>query len=209
VNWKTARQPQSPPALDAAGLRRDGMPGDGTPWSGSQSLEAAARADFARVYEEHFEFVWRSLRLLGVRSDALDDVSQDVFSAVARQLGCFEGRSSLRTWLFGISQNIASNHRRLRARKLDRLESLGGHVASSEPSPLAHAEGREAADAILEFCDGLDEGRRAVFVLGLLEGVPAPEIAALLGISVNTVYSRIRTLRDALERRLAEREGEL
>ena len=172
------------------------------------ALAALARRDFARLYEEHFEFVWRSLRVLGVRPDALDDVTQDVFAAVARQLGGFEGRSSLRTWIFGIAQNIASNHRRSRARKLDRLEPLPAHVLSSEPSPHAHSEGREAADAILEFSETLEEGRRAVFVLGLLEGMPAPEIAALLGIPVNTVYSRVHALRGELERHLARRELE-
>ena len=203
LNWKAAGNPEHPSELDASGLAAIRPKG-----SGPGLLEAAARRDFAQVYEEHFEFVWRSLRLLGVQRDALDDVSQDVFSAVARQLGRFEGRSSLRTWVFGIAQNIASNHRRLRARKLDLLEPLAEPFVSPEPSPHAHTEGREAADAILKFCDGLEESRRTVFVLGLLEGVPAPEIAALLGIPINTVYSRVRTLRDALERHLSEHEVE-
>jgi DNA-directed RNA polymerase specialized sigma24 family protein len=42
----------------------------------------------------------------------------------------------------------------------------------------------------------------------LLEGVPAPEIAALLELPLNTVYSRLHSLRQALRRRLAEREVE-
>jgi RNA polymerase sigma-70 factor (ECF subfamily) len=195
---------QSGEALEARGTALRNV----APCSEALPVEPAARHDFARVYEEHFELVWRTLRLLGVRRDALDDVSQDVFSAVARQLGGFEGRSSLRTWVFGIAQNIASNHRRMRHRKLDRLEALPGQVSSPEPSPQAHTEGREAAHAVLSFCEGLEEGRRAVFVLGLLEGVPAPEIAALLGIPVNTVYSRVRALRDGLEQHLARREVE-
>jgi RNA polymerase sigma-70 factor, ECF subfamily len=223
LNPKAAGTSERPPELDASGLPEvhprpaaeasapsfhAGAAVGGARRSRVPPLDAQARRDFARVYEEQFEFVWRSLRLLGVRRDALDDVVQDVFSAVARQLGRFEGRSSLRTWVFGIAQNIASNHRRARARKQDRLEPLDGHAVSPEPSPLAHTEGREAADAILEFCEGLEEGRRAVFVLGLLEGVPAPEIAALLGIPINTVYSRVRTLRDGLERHLSKREVE-
>lgn len=223
MNSKAAGKSERSSELDASGLAdarprddaevsrpsfRDGAATGRARHSGVTPLDAQARRDFARVYEEQFEFVWRSLRLLGVRRDALDDVSQDVFSTVARQLGSFEGRSSLRTWVFGIAQNIASNHRRARARKQDRLEPLAGQVVSPEPSPLAHTEGREAADAVLEFCEGLEEGRRAVFVLGLLEGVPAPEIAALLGIPLNTVYSRVRTLRDGLERHLSKREVE-
>jgi RNA polymerase sigma-70 factor (ECF subfamily) len=223
LNWKATGKSERPPELDASRLAavhpggagevsgpsfHDDAAGGRSRRSGVPPLDAQARRDFARVYEEQFEFVWRSLRLLGVRRDALDDVSQDVFSTVARQLGRFEGRSSLRTWVFGIVQNIASNHRRARARKHDRLEPLDGHVVSPDPSPLAHTEGREAADAILEFCEGLEESRRAVFVLGLLEGVPAPEIAVLLGIPINTVYSRMRTLREGLERHLSKREVE-
>jgi RNA polymerase sigma-70 factor, ECF subfamily len=223
LNWNVTGKSERPHERDGSGLAavhredgaeasassfHDGAAGDRSRRPEVPPLDAQARRDFARVYEEQFEFVWRSLRLLGVRRDALDDVSQDVFSTVARQLGRFEGRSSLRTWVFGIVQNIASNHRRARVRKHDRLEPFDGHVVSPDPSPLAHTEGREAADAILEFCEGLEESRRAVFVLGLLEGVPAPEIAALLGIPLNTVYSRMRTLREGLERHLSKREVE-
>ena len=164
--------------------------------------------DFDGVYERYVEFVWRSLRVLGVREEALDDALQDVFSAVARQLPAFEGRSSLRTWLFGFVQYTASNHHRIRGRKLDRLVPLDDRVESREPTPQAHAEGREAAQMVLAFCAELDAGRRAVFVLGLLEGVPAAEIAGALGVPVNTVYSRIHSLRRELKARLEQREVE-
>lgn len=169
---------------------------------------ARTELDFEDLYARHFEFVWRSLRLLGVEEAALPDVSQDVFSTVARQLATFQGRSSLRTWVFGIAQHTASNHRRQRGRKQDPLQPLAETLVANEPSPHAQAEGREAADLIVRFCAELEESRRAVFVLGLLEGVPAPEIAALLELPLNTVYSRLHSLRQALRRRLEARELE-
>ena len=76
---------------------------------------------FELVYEQHFNFVWRSLRLLGVEPEALEDAAQEVFSVVSRQLARFEGRSSLQTWLFAIMQRVAANHRRTRRRKLQQL----------------------------------------------------------------------------------------
>jgi RNA polymerase sigma factor (sigma-70 family) len=79
-------------------------------------------------------------------------------------------------------------------------------LASAEPSPDAQAEARQLAGVIQRFCDELDEGRRAVFVLGLLEEVPAAEIAELLAIPVNTVYSRKRALERALRERLEQHE---
>jgi len=178
---------------------------------GSAGVHGAGMA-FDAVYDTHFEFVWRSLRALGVGREALDDAAQDVFGVVARRLEGFEGRSSLRTWLFGIAENVAANHRRWRSRKGSRCEPLSQgaseRIASSEPTPHARAEQKEAADFAVRFCLELSEARRAVFVLGLLEGVPATEIATLLGVPVNTVYSRLHALRHELKARIAEREVE-
>jgi RNA polymerase sigma-70 factor, ECF subfamily len=155
---------------------------------------------FAQVYETHFDFVWRSLRLLGVPSDAIEDVTQDMFDIVSRQLAQFEGRSSLRTWLFSIAQRVASNYRRMARRKLSRLEPLADNAPSAEPTPQAHAEAAEAAGIVERFVEGLDADWRAVFVLSVLEGVPGSEVAEALGISVNAVHTRVHTLRESLRR---------
>jgi RNA polymerase sigma-70 factor, ECF subfamily len=161
--------------------------------------------DFAQVYEAHFDFVWRSLRLMGVPAEAVEDVVQDTFDIVSRQLAAFEGRSSLRTWLFSIAQRVAANHRRMVRRKLSRLEPLSDSAPSTEPTPHAHAEALEAALVVERFVEGLDADWRAVFVLSVLEGVPAAEVADAVGISVNTVYTRVHTLRDALRRAFEQR----
>ena len=58
--------------------------------------------DFADVYAEHFDFVWRTVRRLGVPERSLDDAAQDVFIVVHRRLPDFEGRSSIRSWVFAI-----------------------------------------------------------------------------------------------------------
>jgi RNA polymerase sigma-70 factor (ECF subfamily) len=167
-----------------------------------------ARLGFDDVYERHFDFVWRSLRLLGVSAEAVEDATQDTFSVVSRQLTRFEERSSLRTWLFAILQRVAANHRRRARRKLHRLEPLTEEIAGREPTPHARAEAAEAIDLVQRFCDTLDVERRAVFVLALLEELPAPEVAQALDIPINTVYSRVRSLREGLRRALEGREVE-
>jgi RNA polymerase sigma-70 factor (ECF subfamily) len=165
-------------------------------------------ADFESVYEQHLDFVWRSLRLLGVAPEAREDAAQDVFSIAARKLPEFDGRASLRTWLFAIVQRVAANQRRTRRRKVDPLEPLGTTLQTQQPTAHAFAEAVEAAESIERFCAGLDEGPRAVFVLALLEELPAPEIAEALNIPVNTVYSRVRSLRHELKRWLDIEEAE-
>src|SRR5688572_24262740 len=65
------------------------------------------------LYEEHFQFVWRSLRRLGVREADVPDAVQDVFLVVHRKLPEFEGRSKVTTWLFGIALRVARDRQKL------------------------------------------------------------------------------------------------
>jgi RNA polymerase sigma-70 factor (ECF subfamily) len=172
------------------------------------SESVAEPCTFARVYDVHFAFVWRTLRLLGVAEAALEDAAQDVFAVVSHKLPEFAGRSSLRTWLFSIVRRTAANYRRSHRRKIRPLVPLSDTFVGSEPTPQAHAEAQEAARAIERFCETLDPDRRALFVLALLEEVPASEIAGALGVPTNTIYSRVRLLRSALERALDRNEQE-
>jgi RNA polymerase sigma-70 factor (ECF subfamily) len=165
--------------------------------------------DFESVYEAEFDFVWRSLRLLGVPPSAVEDAAQDVFSVVSRRLAGFEGRSSLRTWLFAILQRVAANRRRTTRRKERPLAPLEEGVASLEPTQHTQLEAAESIDLVQRFCDTLDADRRAVFVLALLEELPAPEVSKALGIPLNTVYSRVRHLREGLRRMLEEEDEEV
>lgn len=168
--------------------------------------EPSALPEFAAVYREHFQFAWRSLRLLGVAPESLEDATQDTFAVVSRQLASFEGRSSLSTWIFAIGQRVAANYRRTRRRKLLPLAPLEQPIAGCEPTPHAALEAAQAVRSIEHFVAQLDEPRRALFILALMEGVPATEIAALEGTSVNTIYSRIRLLRAELRAFLEDRE---
>lgn len=171
-------------------------------------LAAALLGSFEDLYEEHFDFVWRSVRRLGVPAASMDDAVQDVFLVVHRKRGEFEGRSSVKTWIFGIVVHVARAHRRSRPLAGDDdLDSLIDHAG---PSPLAQAEAAEALRALQEVLDELDDERREVFVLVELEEMTAPEAAEALGLKLNTVYSRLRAARedfDAAVARRAAREG--
>lgn len=157
--------------------------------------------DFHACYEAHFDFVWRSARRLGVEEAALDDVVQEVFLVVHRKLQEFQGRSSLRTWLFSITLRMASEHRRSRRRKAPEQRQTFDPASLPDPQTNPHevAARSEAALLLRRFLDGLDEDRRAVFILAELEGMSAPEIAEATSANLNTVYTRIRSARQAFE----------
>jgi len=167
---------------------------------------AGTMPSFETIYEEHFDFIWRSLRRLGVAASSLDDAVQDVFIVVHRRLAEFEGRSSMKTWLFGIALRIAQEHRRRFRRKEGGLEPLEEAVVDNAPSPLEEAEKSEAVRALDRLLAALDDDKRAVFILAELEQMTAPEIAESLGINANTVYSRLRAARHDFDAALARRQ---
>jgi RNA polymerase sigma-70 factor, ECF subfamily len=158
---------------------------------------------FDDVYREHFAFVWRAAKRLGAFDGSLDDVVQEVFVVVHRRLGDFEGRSSVKTWLFGITLRIVRDHRRAAKRRpvepavdVDTLESTAN-------GPAEHAEKAEAVRVLHALLDQLADERREVFVMADLEQMTMPEIAEALGINVNTAYARLRLARQEFEHALA------
>lgn len=158
---------------------------------------------FEVVYAECFDFVWRSARRLGVPERATDDVVQEVFLVVHRRLAEFEGRSSVRSWVFGILMKVVSDYRRRYKRKdaalTPMLETLKSDLSSC---PVHKLEQRQKVELLNALLATLNEHKRVVFVLAELEQMSAPEIADLLGVNLNTVYSRLRAARQEFDRAL-------
>jgi len=146
------------------------------------------------LYENEFVFVWRNLRRLGVDSSLLDDATHDVFIVVLRRLPEFVGRSSVRTWLFGILYHVAQGYRRkVRGADVpsDELDYLPGAIQTPEE---LH-QNREELRVLHQLLGALGERRRAIFILMELEEMSAPEVAEALNLKLNTVYSGLRLAR--------------
>lgn len=161
---------------------------------------AEVRLTFAQVHEAHFSFVWRSARRMGAPEEIVDDVVQEVFVVVHRSLARFAGRSSAKTWLFGIVLNVVRSHRR--RLRIKHPHTLGPHrladpdaLTHDGPAPDECASRAESLRLLERLLDELDDDRRAVFVLAELEEMSAPDIADALSLPVNTVYSRLRLAR--------------
>lgn len=153
---------------------------------------------FEAVYEEYFDLVWRSLRRLGVAPAGVDDALQDVFVVVHRRLSEFEQRSSLKTWIFGITLRVASEHTR-RGRRVERTIALDAELRDHAPDPHEQRVQREAAELLYRVLDELDADKRAAFVLAELEEMTIAEIATAVGANVNTVSSRVQAARRQFE----------
>ncbi len=155
------------------------------------------RVEFHTVFDRNFRFVCVTLRRLGVRDSDVEDVAQEVFVLVHKKLDSYEPARSLQLWLFGFCLRAASDHRRLaRHRRLLHGQDPDTEIAHTDPLPDARIAAEQNRRLVLAALDDLDVDRRAIFVMHDLNEFSAPEIAEMLSIPVNTVYSRLRLARE-------------
>jgi RNA polymerase sigma-70 factor (ECF subfamily) len=198
-------------SVDVAFQASDAIP---APVAERGLVEECRRGDpnaFSRLVALHEGLVYNlAARLLGDPEEA-KDVSQDVFLQVYRMLPRFEGRSSLKTWIYRIVVNQCRNRQRWwRRRKRDRalpLEELTASESALLAAPRADGpeeetarreESRRVQDALLR----LSLDHRAVLLLREVEELSGGEIALALGVPEGTVKSRLARARDALRQAL-------
>lgn len=181
------------------------------------AAEAAARNDpesspsvspqrVAAVVREHYAFVWRLLRRLGLGEGDADDAAQQVFLAAAGKLGGIEAERE-RAFLYGVALNVGARARRSLGRRREEPLSAAAHREAPEPSAEQALEQRQARALLDRLLDEMPEDLRVVFVLFELEELSTPQIAELCRIPVGTAASRLRRARDDFEERVAREEA--
>jgi RNA polymerase sigma-70 factor (ECF subfamily) len=156
--------------------------------------------NFDDLYEELLPFVWRTARRMGVAPEAVEDVCQEVFVVVHRRLREYQGRSTIKTWVFGVLENVVRVHRRSLARKSRAHRSVAPLVDPAElpdqhPRPEEQVALSQAEIVAQRIFDEMDETKRNVFVLAEIEELGLGEVAAALGIPRSTVVARLRAAR--------------
>lgn len=179
-------------------------------------VEACRRGDtqaFARLVGLHERMVYNlACRLLGDPEEA-KDLAQDVFLQVYRTIGRFEGRSSVKTWIYRIVVNQCHNRqrwwRRRRREQMRPIDDLTSHEeakladSSQASDPLQDLARREKARRVQAALDAIAFDQRAVLVLREVDGLSCEEIAQALSLPVGTVKSRLSRGREALRVRLS------
>jgi RNA polymerase sigma-70 factor (ECF subfamily) len=152
-----------------------------------------------RIVDAHYDFLWRSLRRLGVPEASVEDAAQQVLVVLSRRLGSV-AEGSERSFLFGTAMRVAADVRRTMRRhpenataiEDDALEAL----AHPGPGPDAALDEQRARVLLQRILDAMPEEQRAVFILFELEEMSTPAIAGMLGVPLGTAASRLRRARD-------------
>lgn len=156
---------------------------------------------FEDVYRAERDYLWKTLRRLGVSERHLEDVAHDVLVVVHRKLVDYDPARPLKPWLFGIATRVASDYRK-RASNVhetprDDVEKLDRISAPELPDRMLEDAQRRAL--VYRALDALDEDKRAVFILHEIDGESIPVVAEALGVPLNTAYSRLRAAREAFQ----------
>ena len=170
----------------------------------AQRCCAGDNSAWRALYHAHWAQVVRTARSLGTPLGEVEDVAHEVFMVVHRKLSDFD-HGRLSTWIYRITANVVSaQHRRRKVRRrfTHLARSLGLRVAAGEGPrhPGAAVEQADDVRTVHRVLERMSPRKREVFALFELEGKTGPEIAELVGVPENTVWSRLRTGREEFAR---------
>lgn len=162
---------------------------------------------FGSLYDLYHRDVFRVVaRILGRDAD-ISDIAQAAFVEISRSIHRFDGRSSIRTWIFGVVANLACKHIRKAVRRRRAMRGLEDLPPRSPTRPDEAYERAEAMRILEHSLDELDPKRRVTFVLCAIEGLSPEDAASALAVPVGTVYRRLSEARAHLRAALAEATG--
>ena len=163
------------------------------------------REAFGFLYRRHQAYVYRFARAMTGSAALAEDIVQEVFLALMRDLDRYDARrAGLRTYLFGIARNLA----RYKTRSLRRLISLDQvEEAVGREDPAAALSSNEETRHLRRCLGALPARYREVIILCDLQELDYAETAVVLKVPIGTVRSRLHRGRQLLIQRLRRRDG--
>jgi RNA polymerase sigma-70 factor (ECF subfamily) len=166
-----------------------------------ETVSRAAGGDpeaFEEIFKTYFHFVDNvALRMLNNRQDA-EEVTQEVFLNIHRQLKNFRFEASLKTWIYRITLNCAINYSKKRARQHPPAVEYNDALAGGPPEIHQTADREYHEKVIAALLNALEPSQRSCIILRSIEGLSYQDIARTLQIPINTVRSRIKRARETM-----------
>lgn len=162
----------------------------------------APEGGFAQIYKTWFHEVCRWIRARGGPESELEDLAQEIFLVVRRRLPDFDG-ANLPAWLYRITANTVSDHRRCAwFRRVFRGPRDAPLSVLTQPGddPAERAERRQTQAHLSRVLQRLSERQREVLVLFEIEELSMKDVALAIGCPEKTAYGRLYAAREALKR---------
>lgn len=169
-----------------------------------------------RYERKIYNFCFRFVR----HREQATDLTQDTFMRVIKNARKYSPKARFSTWLYTIARNLCidalrrASHRRHpsldqpRGRDPD-APLLGERVAGNSPDGFSRTDGREIRDRVEQAIGQLSDEQREVFVMREFMRMPFKEIASVVGVSENTIKSRMRYALENLRLALADYAADL
>jgi RNA polymerase sigma-70 factor (ECF subfamily) len=186
-----------------------------------QRYQGGDRTVFAELVRRHktpvYNFILRQIR----SPSAAEDLTQDVFVRVVQSASEFRHSSRFSTWIYTIARNLSIDHlRKMALRRHPSLDqpaaqdggedgpTLGERTRDAHPSATVDRAviSTELSAHIQAAVEDLPDDQREVFLLREVGNVPFKDIAEMIGVSENTIKSRMRYALERLQKALAEYE---
>jgi RNA polymerase sigma-70 factor (ECF subfamily) len=158
-----------------------------------------------------------ALRFLGNYQDA-EDITQEIFITVFKQIESFRGDSAMSTWLYRITVNHCKNRVKYLARRRvyrerdtsDRVQlqnRSSGFMGAQPDEPDRVLEAKEAETRIMQVLTEIDEDHKTILLLRELENLSYAEIAEIMQLEEGTVKSKLHRARGAFYAKFKEAKG--
>lgn len=165
---------------------------------------------WARLYQDHFDGLYRHLRYLTGDCQIAEELVQETFVQALACIPRYDGRARFSTWLHGIGLNMARKHWRSQRSsakahaKFSVIEALREQAGGATPDQAVLA--RQRVRALYDALEQLPIHLREAFILRELEGLAQVEAAAQLGITTNNLAVRSSRARARIRRLLEEQQ---
>jgi RNA polymerase sigma-70 factor (ECF subfamily) len=160
-----------------------------------RDAKPAAGGRFRQVVDQHYDFLWRTIRYLGVPEGPADDAIQQVLCIVARRLTDIAPGTEM-SFLFSTAMRVASEWRRAsRRHPAIPVEDIDQFVGPC-PTPEELVDTRRAQEVLREIVQAMPVDLRMVFILCEIEELTLAEAAECVGVPLGTAASRLRRARE-------------
>ncbi len=166
---------------------------------------------FEEIYKAYSDFVYNVAYRVVNNIDEAQEVTQEVFISVYRNLKGFKFKSSFKTWVYRITINSAINFSKKRTKERSRTVEFNdiNEFNTTVDSVSEKIEEEQHEKVISTLLEALNPDQRACIVLRNIQGLSYQEIAESLNININTVRTRLKRAREkliALKKEMVENE---